>query len=188
MNTALIAVDVQGDFLPGGALGVPDGDQVVSALVQASREVDLVVVTRDWHPHDHCSFEREPKYVDKSWPVHCVQDTPGAELHPEIVTIGEVFINKGENPNLEAYSGFHGRDPHNLTLTAILHRNSISHLVVGGLALDYCVKNTALDGHREGFNTTVLLGATRPVAYLTGVNAVAEMAAARVKFDGRDLI
>jgi nicotinamidase/pyrazinamidase len=152
---AVIVVDVQNDFCPEGALAVPDGADVIEPLNWLMRQHDLVVATRDWHPPDHGSFEEQ----GGPWPVHCVQDTPGAELHPKLDARGiDVIIDKGQDSENDGYSGFEGTD-----LGRILRENEIEHVHVGGLALDYCVKNTALDAVRAGFPTTVHLGATRPV-------------------------
>src|SRR3954470_6108755 len=114
MNKALIAVDVQPDFLPGGSLGVPDGDQVIPELIKMMDDVDVIVLTRDWHPEDHISFSDNPEYVDGSWPKHCVEFTPGAVFHPDILVAAQnsgkpvVLVHKGFEHDVEAYSGFDG--------------------------------------------------------------------------------
>ena len=185
MSSALIIVDVQRDFLPGGALGVPDGHRVIRPLIAMgdSYMVDHVVLTRDWHPADHVSFSDEPQFKDRSWPAHCVQDTWGAEIDSEIM---EAFPNapifsKGFQSDTEAYSGFYGRDLDRLDedvshLAYLLGALDVGHVYVGGLALDYCVAATVLDAYSAGFNATVLIDATRPVSYVTGALAVADMA------------
>ncbi len=159
---ALVVVDVQHDFLPGGALGVPDGDAVlapIAALLRHER-FDLVVATRDWHPRDHGSFVEH----GGTWPVHCVQGTPGAELSEALdVARIDVVVDKGQDPATEGYSGFDGTD-----LAALLRGRGTEELLVVGLATDFCVLHTALDARREGFAVTVDAGATRPVERSAG--------------------
>ena len=147
-RTALIAVDVQHDFLPGGALGVAGGDAVVAPLVRAAREVALVVKTRDAHPAGHCSFAAQ----GGPWPPHCVTGTPGAELHPAIAALPGPVIDKGTALDADAYSGFDG----DTGLAALLRDAGITHVVVGGLATDYCVKATVRGALDAGFEVTVL--------------------------------
>lgn len=170
-QTALVCVDVQYDFLPGGALGVPKGDEVIPALVSAADEAALVVATRDWHPADHSSF------VDEGgiWPPHCVQDTPGAEIHPAIKAIADRTISKGENRNVEQYSAVQGTH-----LASMLRAEGYTRLLIGGLATDYCVKATVLDALKEGFEVEVLSDGSRGVDVNAGDSerALAEMVAA----------
>jgi nicotinamidase/pyrazinamidase len=140
---ALVIVDFQNDFTPGGALAVPHGDEIgprVRELIDSGR-FDLVVATRDWHPPDHGSF-------GNPWPVHCVADTPGAQLHEDLNV--DVIVDKGTDPDTEGYSGFDGTD-----LAQLLRDRSIDRVTVAGLATDYCVRATALDALREGFAVTV---------------------------------
>ena len=150
-------IDFQNDFCPGGALAVPHGDEIagrVNELIRSGR-FELVVATRDWHPADHGSFAERGGL----WPVHCVQDTPGAELHPELDRDGiDVVVDKGQNRGTEGYSGFEGTD-----LAQLLRDRGIDEVTVIGLATDYCVKNTALDALREGFDVTVDSSAVRGV-------------------------
>jgi nicotinamidase/pyrazinamidase len=157
MARALLIIDFQNDFCPGGALAVPRGDEIAPRVneLAASGDFDLVVATRDWHPPDHGSFAEQ----GGPWPPHCVQGTTGAELHPaldrsEIDTV----IDKGQNPGTEGYSGFEETD-----LAALLRHRGIDSVTVVGLATDYCVKNTALDALREGLGVTVDSGAVRGV-------------------------
>jgi nicotinamidase/pyrazinamidase len=149
MAEALLIVDFQNDFTPGGALAVPEGDRIaerVSELLDAGR-FDLVVATRDWHPRDHGSFEEK----GGPWPVHCVQGTEGAELHPALDRSKlHVVIDKGQNPETEGYSGFEETE-----LAELLHEHDVDKVTIVGLATDICVKNTALDALREGFEVTV---------------------------------
>ena len=172
---ALIAVDVQNDFCPGGAVPVPEGDAVVGPINRLAEEFELVIATRDWHPADHGSF-REAGGI---WPTHCVKDTTGAEFHPGLHRDEiDVILDKGQDPGREGYSAFEDTG-----LDDFLRDRHVDHLHVAGLALDYCVKATALDGVRLGFPVTVHLGATRP-AELTpgdGARAVEELRAAGVE-------
>jgi nicotinamidase/pyrazinamidase len=154
---ALIIVDFQNDFCPGGALAVPDGDAIAGRLneLAGSGHYDLVVATRDWHPPDHGSFAER----GGPWPVHCVAGTPGAELHQGLDrTPIEVVVDKGQDPGTEGYSGFESTG-----LAELLRERGIDHVTVVGLATDYCVKNTALDALREGFAVTVDSTAVRGV-------------------------
>ena len=157
MAHALIIVDFQNDFTPGGALAVREGD-VIAARINAlagSGDYDLVVATRDWHPPDHGSFVAQ----GGPWPEHCVQGTPGAELHPDLDrALVDVVVDKGQDPATEGYSGFEATG-----LADLLHERGIDRVTVVGLATDYCVKNTALDALREGFGVTVDSSAARPV-------------------------
>ena len=157
MSRALVIVDFQNDFCPGGALAVPDGDAIAPWLndLAASGEYDLVVATRDWHPPDHGSFAEH----GGPWPVHCVAGTPGAELHHALdPTPLDAVVDKGQARDTEGYSGFEGTG-----LAGLLRDRGVDHVTVVGLATDYCVKNTALDALREGFSVTVDSTATRGV-------------------------
>jgi nicotinamidase/pyrazinamidase len=166
---ALIAVDVQNDFCPGGALAVPDGDAVIDPVNRLAKQADYVVATRDWHPPDHASFAAE----GGPWPVHCVRDTPGAQLHAALQTDRiEDIVDAGRTRDAEGYSGFEDTN-----LEALLRAHDVDTVHVAGLALDYCVKATALDAKRAGFNVIVHLDATRPVEVTPGDGdrAVAEL-------------
>jgi nicotinamidase/pyrazinamidase len=154
---ALLVIDFQNDFTPGGALPVPEGDLIAERVneLAASGRFDLVVATRDWHPADHGSFERQ----GGPWPEHCVQGTEGAELHPALDRSKvHVVVDKGENPGTEGYSGFEETD-----LGELLRERGIDKVTIVGLATDYCVKNTALDALGEGFEVTVVAEAVRGV-------------------------
>lgn len=146
---ALLIVDVQRDFVPGGALAVPRGDEVldrVRELIESGR-FDLVVATRDWHPPDHASFASQ----GGPWPEHCVQGTPGAELDPALPRERiDVVIDAGYEPQLEGYSGFEATE-----LEQVLREHGIERVVVVGLATDYCVKHTALDALKKDFEVVV---------------------------------
>jgi nicotinamidase/pyrazinamidase len=149
MARALLIIDFQNDFTPGGALAVPDGDAIagrVNELV-ASGDFDLVVATRDWHPPDHKSFKEQ----GGPWPPHCVQGTPGAELHPAVPRDAvHVVVDKGYEPSLEGYSGFEQTN-----LASVLRERGIDEVTVVGLATDYCVKHTSADALAEGFGVTI---------------------------------
>jgi nicotinamidase/pyrazinamidase len=156
---ALIIVDVQKDFCPNGALPVPEGDQVIPALndyIKIFKKSNTkIFATRDWHPPNHISFKTQ----GGPWPPHCVQDSDGAKFHPELkLPKGTVVVSKAMDPLKEAYSGFDGTE-----LARTLTSQSITRLFVGGLATDYCVKNTVLDARKLGFETTLLLDATRGI-------------------------
>jgi nicotinamidase/pyrazinamidase len=157
MAEALVIVDFQNDFTPGGALAVPHGDEVAERLnaLAASGDYDLVVATRDWHPADHGSFAVRGGI----WPEHCVAGTPGAELHPGLDAARvDVIVDKGKDPATEGYSGFDGTN-----LAALLRARGIDRVTVAGLATDYCVRATALDALREGFAVTLDTAASRGI-------------------------
>ncbi len=158
---ALIVVDVQRDFCPGGVLAVPDGDDVVPVLNEWLRAAGLLkLATRDWHPPDHCSFEPQ----GGPWPPHCVRNTPGAELHPDLEGARiEHLIAKGTDATREAYSGFDSPE-----LLALLKKHGIRRLWIGGLATDYCVKATVLDGRENGFEVFVIEDGIRGIDVTPG--------------------
>ena len=157
MTRALVIVDFQNDFTPGGALAVADGDAISGRVDELARsgDYDLVVATRDWHPPDHGSFEAQ----GGRWPEHCVQGTPGAELHPALDrALVDVVVDKGQDPGTEGYSGFEATN-----LAELLRERGVDHVTIVGLATDYCVMNTALDALRNGFGVTVDSNAVRAV-------------------------
>jgi len=149
VSEALVIVDFQNDFTPGGALAVSEGDEIadrVNALA-ADPRFELVLATRDWHPADHGSFAER----GGPWPLHCVAGTDGAELHPALdESRVDLIVDKGGNPGTEGYSGFDETG-----LESLLRERGIRELTIVGLATDYCVKNTALDALRHGFEVTV---------------------------------
>jgi nicotinamidase/pyrazinamidase len=154
---ALLVIDFQNDFTPGGALAVEHGDEIAERIneLAASGRFDLVVATRDWHPPDHGSFAGQ----GGPWPVHCVQGSSGAELHAALDRSRiDQIVDKGQNPGTEGYSGFE-----ETPLADLLRERGIDSVTVVGLATDYCVKNTALDALREGLAVTVDSGAVRGV-------------------------
>jgi nicotinamidase/pyrazinamidase len=157
MPEALIIVDFQNDFTPGGALAVRDGDRIAERVNELAEDprFELVVATRDWHPPDHGSFEER----GGPWPVHCVRDTEGAQLHPALEQQNvDVVVDKGTDANTEGYSGFDGTN-----LGTLLQERGIDRVTVVGLATDYCVKNTALDALGRGLDVTVESEAVRGV-------------------------
>jgi nicotinamidase/pyrazinamidase len=176
---ALIIVDVQNDFLPGGALAVPEGDKVIPVISQLSQDFDLVFTTQDWHPANHCSFAASypgMKVGDRIvidgqeqilWPTHCVQNTYGAELaaelHPKVIS-GGVHISKGTDERVDSYSGFFENLRKRSTgLETLLRQHGADDLTIVGLATDYCVKATVLDACDLGFKVTVYENACRAV-------------------------
>jgi nicotinamidase/pyrazinamidase len=166
---ALVVVDVQNDFCPGGALSVEAGDKVITPLNELIQQFDEaglpVFFTRDWHPPNHISFMQR----GGMWPPHCVKNTWGAEFHPKLkFPPNATIISKAMKPDEEAYSGFEETD-----LSPRLRRLGVSHLIVGGLATDYCVKNTVLDALREGFSVSVLTDCIRGVEAKRGDSAAA---------------
>ena len=172
---ALVIVDYQNDFTPpDGALAVPEGDEIAERINALARsgEYELVVATRDWHPADHGSFEAQGGI----WPVHCVQDTAGAELHPALdADAVDKVVDKGQDRETEGYSGFDGT-----RLAELLRERGIDRVTVVGLATDYCVKHTALEALQEGFTVIVDTAAVRGVEVRAGDSerALAEMRAA----------
>jgi len=172
-KSALIVVDVQRDFCPGGALPVPEGDRVIPVLNKYVEKFERVgapiYATRDWHPPNHASF----KARGGIWPPHCVQNTEGAEFHPDLaLPKGTKIISKAMDPEREAYSGFEGT-----RLEEELKRRGIERVFVGGLATDYCVKNTVMDALKLEFETILLEDAIRGVDVKPGDSerAVGEM-------------
>ena len=155
-NAALILVDIQNDFCPGGALAVAEGDQVVPIANRLMPKFPVIVATQDWHPADHCSF--------KIWPPHCVQGTPGAELHPKLDRSRISFsVRKAFTQSADAYSEFSGVDDSGRSLDELLRSRGVKSLYLVGLATDYCVRATALDGLGLGYDVTVVTDGVRAV-------------------------
>jgi nicotinamidase/pyrazinamidase len=170
---ALIVVDVQNDFCPGGSLAVANGDDVVPPLNKLMREFldqgEPVFKTRDWHSAQTKHFAT----YGGTWPVHCVQGTRGAEFHPDLLDDPRItIISKGTDDSADGYSGFDGTG-----LTDLLREEGVAEVWVGGLATDYCVKHTVLDALREGFTVTALADAMLPVNLnpVDGEHAIEEM-------------
>ena len=171
-------VDLLNDFVPGGALSVPNGNQVIPIANKLQRDYSLVVATQDWHPPNHGSFavnHEGKKPGDRIlldgieqilWPLHCVQDTPGADFVPALdrSRIDRVF-QKGTDPRIDSYSAlFDNAHRRSTGLAEYLQEQSVTDVYLLGLALDYCVKFSALDARRLGFNTCVILDACRGIA------------------------
>lgn len=161
---ALVVVDVQNDFLPGGALGVEDGDKIITPV---NRAIDVFLTknlplfySRDWHPSDHSSFRQN----GGPWPPHCVQNTAGAAFSSDLKMAHHPLIySKGTTAATEEYSAFHGRDSTGRSMEKTLAELGIKRVFIGGLATDYCVLNTVLDLLKGGFRVTVLTDACRAV-------------------------
>lgn len=153
MKEALLIVDVQNDFCPGGALGVKDGDKVVPVINNLIDRFDLVISSQDWHPVDSVHF--------KSWPVHCVAGTEGAQFHPELdFEKIDLKLKKGTHNKDDGYSAFEAT---NVSLPDYLKENGVETLYVCGLTTDYCVKQSALDSVKEGLKTYVIIDAIAAV-------------------------
>ncbi len=182
---ALLIVDVQHDFLPGGALAVPGGDEVVPVLSACNKVFAdagrTVVASRDWHPADHCSFEAQ----GGPWPPHCVAGTRGAELHPGLcLGAATIIADKAMTPESDVYSAFEGTD-----LDAQLRALGIERLFVGGLATEYCVLNTAADALKRGFQVTLMTDAIRAIDDADGQRAIGSLAAqGAVIADSREVL
>jgi len=174
---ALIVIDVQNDFCPGGALAVAGGDQIIPRINALMDEFQTVVLTQDWHPVNHASFAANhsgaapfsltemPYGPQVLWPVHCVQGTPGAAFHPDLRTDpAQLVIRKGFRPGIDSYSAFFENDRRTATgLEGYLRSRGITGLVLVGLATDYCVAYSAMDAARLGFAATLLEGACRAI-------------------------
>lgn len=174
---ALLIIDVQNDFLPGGALGVEEGDRIIPVINRLQEKFDFIVATQDWHPADHASFasNHEGKVPGNFiqlgnveqvlWPDHCVQGTPGAEFHTQLdQSRWKKIFRKGTNTYVDSYSGFFDNDRReNTGLSQYLKDHGVEEVYVAGLATDYCVKYTVLDAIKEGFDATLVKDATRAV-------------------------
>ena len=194
---ALIVVDLQNDFMPGGALAVAEGDAVVAVANRLMPHFDRVIATQDWHPAEHGSFavhqpgKRPGEVIDLDglqqvlWPIHCVQGSRGAAFH-EALDVGRLsrVFTKGENPRVDSYSGFFDNGRREATgLGEYLREEGVDEVFVLGLATDYCVKFTALDALSLGFRTTLIADGCRAVNLRPedGAAAIAEMAAAGIE-------
>ncbi|CEL29483.1 MULTISPECIES: bifunctional nicotinamidase/pyrazinamidase [Pseudomonas] len=176
-RAALLVIDVQNDFIPGGQLPVPEGDHIVPLINRLARQFKQVVIAQDWHPAGHASFASshpghqpydviELPYGEQTlWPEHCVQATPGAELHSELdLPHAQLIIRKGCNPDIDSYSAFLEADRRTTTgLSGYLKERGIDTVYMVGLALDFCVMYSALDARAAGFNAFVVLDACRAI-------------------------
>jgi nicotinamidase/pyrazinamidase len=194
---ALLIVDVQNDFCPGGALEVPNGDEVVPVINNLTEKFDNIIQTQDWHPKGHYSFAssyegKQPfettdlQYGEQVlWPDHCVQNTNGADFHPDLKTRPtQMIVRKGFRKHIDSYSAFYENDHKTKTgLTGYLKDRNIDTLYVGGLATDFCVKWSVIDGCREGFNVFVIEDAIKGIDIDGSVDqALKEMVDAGAKF------
>jgi len=176
-RTALLVIDVQNDFIPGGQLAVPEGDQIVPLINRLGGLFKQVVIAQDWHPSGHASFASShpghqpyeviqlPYGEQVLWPEHCVQGTAGAEFHPELnLPHAQLIIRKGCNPDIDSYSAFLEADRRTTTgLAGYLKERGIDTVYMVGLALDFCVMFSALDARAAGFNAFVVLDACRAI-------------------------
>jgi nicotinamidase/pyrazinamidase len=176
-RTALLVIDVQNDFIPGGSLPVPEGERIVPLINQLALQFQQVVIAQDWHPRGHASFAsshpgRQPydviqlPYGEQTlWPDHCVQASAGAEFHPELdLPHAQLVIRKGCNPDIDSYSAFLEADRRTTTgLAGYLSERGIDTIYMVGLALDFCVMYSALDARAAGFNAVVVLDACRAI-------------------------
>lgn len=183
-QAGLLVVDVQNDFCPGGALGVPEGDAVVPVLneyIERFRAAGLpVYASRDWHPEQTTHF----KEYGGVWPPHCIQETSGAEFHPDLrLPEDVVVVTKGADPEEDHYSAFQATTEQGELLAERLRADGVTHLYIGGLTTDYCVRASALDARRLGLAVTLLIDASRGVDLEPGDSerAVAEMREAGVE-------
>ena len=194
---ALIIVDVQNDFCPGGKLEVPDGDKVIAPINRISPYFENIVQTQDWHPNNHTSFASNHKNKDPYdtidlnygeqvlWPDHCVQESRGAEFHPDLETIHtNIIIRKGFRPEIDSYSAFYENDKTTSTgLKGYLDSLKINTVFIAGLATDFCVKWTALDSVKSGYKTYLICDAVKGIDIDNSVQtAMKEMYDAGVEF------
>lgn len=198
-DTAMIVIDVQNDFCPGGALPVAGGDEVIPRINALLTRFAVRVLTQDWHPANHASFAANhdgaapfsmvemPYGPQVLWPVHCVQGSAGADFHPALRTDpADLVVRKGFRPEIDSYSAFFEND--HLTPTGLegyLRTRGVRHVTLAGLATDYCVAYSAIDAAQLGFGVTVLMSACRAID-LDGslAKATAEMVAAGVRLEG----
>jgi nicotinamidase/pyrazinamidase len=192
-NSALIVVDVQNDFCPGGALAVNDGDQIVPLINVMIAQFEHVILTQDWHPHGHSSFAsvhpgKEPMSVidmpygpQTLWPDHCVQGSSGAEFHPDLdCSKAEMIVRKGYNSDVDSYSAFFENDQKTPTgLSGYLRERGLRRLTLAGLATDFCVAFSAIDAAVLGFETSVRIEACR------GIDVAGSLDAALAKMKDR---
>ncbi|MFH0020385.1 bifunctional nicotinamidase/pyrazinamidase [Pseudomonas fluorescens] len=176
-RAALLVIDVQNDFIPGGQLPVPEGDQIVPLINRLARQFSQVIIAQDWHPPGHASFaSRHPgkqpfdsiqlPYGEQTlWPEHCVQGTAGAGLHPDLdLPHAQLIIRKGYNPEIDSYSAFLEADRRTTTgLSGYLKERGVDTVYMVGLALDFCVMFSALDARAAGFSAYVVLDACRAI-------------------------
>lgn len=201
---ALLVIDLQNDFCPGGALEVPNGDTIIPTINELSEEFDIVLQTQDWHPAGHSSFAsshkgKEPFETTEMpygtqvlWPDHCVQGTEGAAFHPDLKTNrSQLVIRKGFRKQIDSYSAFFENDDETTTgLTGYLRDRGVDSLYVVGLAADFCVKWSVLDGIKEGFDLFVVEDAVKGIDLDGSVDQAWEemMEAGANKISSQDLL
>jgi len=170
---ALLVVDVQRDFCPGGSLPVPGGDEIIPVINRIVPLFGRWVYTRDWHPANHVSFSSEPEFKNGSWPPHCVQGTPGADWCEGLeIPMNAILVSKGDDPAREAYSAFQNE---RLDLAEFLRAHQVERVFVVGLATEYCVRQTALDALAAGFKVYVVEDAVRGISSEGSAAALAEL-------------
>ena len=187
MTHALIVIDVQNDFCPGGALAVPDGDAIIPGINALMGDFDAVILTQDWHPAGHSSFASshgaEPMTLTEMpygpqvlWPDHCVQGTEGAAFHKDLMSDrADLIIRKGYNPAIDSYSAFFENDKTTPTgLEGYLRTRGIDSLTMVGLATDFCVNYSAVDASRLGFTVTVRQDLCRAIDFDGSLSAAVE--------------
>ncbi|MGE7955512.1 bifunctional nicotinamidase/pyrazinamidase [Pseudomonas sp. NPDC089530] len=198
-RAALLVIDVQNDFIPGGALAVPQGEQIVPLINRLGSHFKQVVIAQDWHPAGHISFASShegytpndsiqlPYGPQVLWPDHCVQASRGAELHPQLhLPHAQLILRKGCNPDIDSYSAFVEADRSTTTgLAGYLSQRDIDTVYLVGLALDYCVAWSALDARAAGFNTSVVVDACRAIDHNGSLDqAIRQMRSAGVNLIG----
>ena len=174
----LMVVDAQRDFMPGGSLAVPNGDQIVSFINQIKSRYDLVVWTKDWHPKDHCSFKENGGI----WPVHCVKENIGSHLHRDLkVSSGDIVVTKGQRTAFDSYSAFKDDGGERTEICKLLKKRGVDSLDICGLATEYCLKFTVLDALQFGFKVNVLIHGCRGISDDEVAKAIKEMRGAGAK-------
>lgn len=164
-DTALILVDIQNDFCPSGALAVPNGDLIIDPVNRVMPLFPTVAATKDWHPWNHCSF----KQFGGVWPVHCVQNTPGANFHPDLdLRFIQTVALKGSSPDRDVFQGLKGFTEDGRSLEDWLRSKGVTTLYVAGLATDYCVHATVIDAMEKGFRVNVISDAIKAVEVIRG--------------------
>lgn len=196
MSQALIVIDVQNDFCPGGALAVPGGDQIINGINALMDQVDTVVLTQDWHPADHSSFASQhdglepyglidmPYGPQVLWPDHCVWDSTGAAFHPDLrLSPAQMILRKGFRRDIDSYSAFFENDHVTPTgLEGYLRSRGVSRVLIVGLATDFCVNFSAVDAAKQGFEVEVRMDLCRAIDLDGSLDsAVAGMKSAGVK-------
>ena len=197
IDTALLLIDIQNDFCPGGALAVKEGDQIVSEVNKLLKIFPINILTQDWHPYDHTSFAsnhegKEPLSLINMyygpqvlWPDHCIQDTNGSHFHPDLITINsDLIIRKGFRNEIDSYSAFYENDHITPTgLDGYLKNRGIKNIYLCGLALDFCVSFSAIDGAKLGFDVYVIKDACRAIDLNGSLSeALKQMQENQVKF------